>query len=181
MSRTPRTRHGRPSIDPASRPHLIPSARHLVPTALATAACATAGSLATRESVDSAWFEALDKPGFYPPTWAFPAVWSALFADIAVTTAKALDALPREERAALLRSLALNLGLNAAWCWTFFGRREVALSVPVAAALTISSARLVRRVGRAKARYGVALAPYPAWCAFATVLSLAISARNPEG
>lgn len=180
MPRTSRPGSGDAVGGGDSRRGLFPTARHLVPTALATAACATAGSLATRESVDSAWFEALDKPDFYPPTWAFPAVWSALFADIAVTTAKALDALPREERAALIRSLAVNLGLNAAWCWTFFGTREVALSVPVAAALTISSARLVRRVGRAKARYGVALAPYPAWCAFATVLSLAISARNPE-
>lgn len=180
MSRTPRPV---PSLHPvpAGRPRRLPSARHLVPTALATAACAVAGSVATRDSVDSTWFAELDKPAFYPPTWVFPAVWSALFADIAVSTAAALDELPREERAALVRSLALNLGLNAAWCWTFFARREPALSVPVAAALTLSSAGLVRRVGRARARHAVALAPYPAWCAFATALSIAISARNPEG
>lgn len=158
----------------------LPRARHLVPTALLTVAAATAGGTATAQSVDSRWFDHLDKPDFFPPRWAFPVAWNALYADIAVTSAAALDELPEAERRALRRALVANLGLNAAWCWVFFARREVALSVPVAAALTLSSADLVRRVGRARWRYGLALAPYPVWCAFATALSGAISARNPE-
>lgn len=159
---------------------LLPRARHLVPTGLLTAAAAAAGTVATRQGVDSDWFERLDKPDFFPPRWAFPVAWTALYADIAATSAAALDELAEEERRALWRALTVNLGLNAAWCWVFFARREVALSVPVVAALTLSSAGLVRRVGRARRRYALALLPYPAWCAFATALSGAISARNPE-
>lgn len=159
---------------------LLPTPGHLVPTALATAASAVAGSIATGRSVDTRWFDQLRKPGFFPPRWAFPAAWTALYTDIAVTCAKALDELDEAERRALWRALVVNLGLNSAWCWTFFARRELALATPVAAALTISSADLARRVGRAGRGLGAALAPYPLWCVFATALSLEMSALNPE-
>lgn len=159
---------------------LLPTTRHLLPTTVLTAATAAAASAATRTSVDSAWFESLDKPRFYPPRWAFPAAWTVLYTDVAVSSAAALDAMSEAERRHLWRALAVNLGLNAAWCWSFFARRELAVSVPVAAALAVSSAGLVRRVGMADARAGAALVPYPLWCAFATALSSSIAARNPE-
>jgi tryptophan-rich sensory protein len=161
------------------RSSVLPSIRHLLPTALATAATAVAGSVATRRSVRSSWYEGLDKPPFQPPGWLFPVAWTALYTDIAVTTAKALDVLPAPERTGLHRALGVNLALNAGWSWAFFGSRNVALSVPVAAALAVSSADLARRVGRAEPAYGLSLAPYPAWCTFATVLSAAIARRNP--
>lgn len=151
----------------------------LVRTSLATAASAVVGSLATARSIDSRWYEKLDKPGFQPPGWVFPVAWTALYTDIAVTTGLALKALPEAERATLGRALGVNLALNAGWSITFFGTRSVAASVPVAAALALSSADLVRRVGRAKKRYGVALSPYAAWTAFATVLSASLQERNP--
>jgi tryptophan-rich sensory protein len=41
----------------------------------------------------------------------------------------------------------------------------------VAGLLAASSADLVRRAADADPKLGVALAPYPLWCTFATVLS----------
>ena len=41
--------------------------RSLLVFAAATALVAWLGSMATQESVDSQWFESLDKPAFYPP------------------------------------------------------------------------------------------------------------------
>jgi tryptophan-rich sensory protein len=161
------------------RTSFLPTLHHLVPTSLATAAAAVVGSVATGRSVGSAWYENLDKPPFQPPGWLFPVAWTALYTDIAVTTAKALDVLPAAERTGLRRALGVNLALNAGWSVAFFGGRNVALSVPVAAALAVSSADLARRVGRGEPAYGLALTPYPAWCTFATVLSASISRRNP--
>ncbi|MCT1655690.1 TspO/MBR family protein [Brachybacterium muris] len=150
-----------------------------VKTSLATAATAAAGSVATAGSTDSMWYKSLDKPGFQPPGWVFPIAWTALYTDIAVTTGLALEKLPEGERAALKTAFGVNLVLNAGWSWAFFGTRNVGASVPVAAALAVSSADLVRRVGRAEKRYGVALSPYAAWTAFATVLSASLKALNP--
>lgn len=165
---------------PTVRRRPLPRARHLVPTSLATLACAIVGARATAVSVDSAWYESLRKPSFQPPRAAFPLAWTALYTDIAVVTAKALDELEPKERHRLVIALAANLGLNAAWCWTFFARREISLAVPVAAALAVSSTDLARRAGRARPALGLALAPYAGWTTFATALSWAIAVLNLE-
>lgn len=156
----------------------MPSARCLIPTALATAACAVVGSKATASSVDSDWYESLAKPSFQPPSWAFPVAWTALYTDIAVTTAAALDELEPAQRRRLAVALGVNLGLNAGWCWMFFGRREIAAAVPIAVALAVSSADLVHRVGTARGGLGVALSPYAIWTAFASALNMAIVDLN---
>ena len=147
----------------------------------AVAATAGLGGLASQE-VRTEWYAALDKPSFQPPDVAFPAAWTTLYADIALTTAHALDRLERagrsEEAAAYRRALAANLAVNAAWSWVFFRWHRLGPAVGVAGVLAISSADLVRRTAAVSKPAAAALAPYPAWCGFATVLSAAIWWRN---
>ena len=83
-------------------------------------------------------------------------------------------------RAGLRRSLAVNLALNAGWCWTFFRAREFELASVHAAVLTLSCADLSRRAGSAHRGAGAALVPYVLWCGFATALSTSIARRNPR-
>ncbi|MGZ8819159.1 MAG: TspO/MBR family protein, partial [Mycobacterium sp.] len=52
----------------------------LAGTALATAATAVIGGLASRPA-QSAWYENLKKPPYQPPRQAFPIVWPVLYAD----------------------------------------------------------------------------------------------------
>ena len=152
----------------------------LLRTGAAVAACATLGSVASRD-VGSAWYRGLSKPAFQPPPVAFPIAWTTLYADLALTSARALDA-PHEldagERDAYVRALAVNLVLNAGWSWVFFKAHRLDAAVVVAGALTASGVDLVRRTWRADPRAGAALAVYPGWCAFATVLSTALWRRN---
>ena len=61
----------------------------IVGTALATAAAAVVGSVASREGVQN-WYPTLRKPSFNPPNAAFPIAWTTLYADIAVTSASAI-------------------------------------------------------------------------------------------
>ncbi len=72
----------------------------------------------------------------------------------------------------------MDLLLNAGWSWLFFRFHKLGAAVAGAAALTLSSADLARRVATADPRAGVALAPYPLWCAFTTVLSTHIWRLN---
>ena len=53
-------------------------------TAAATTTTAIVGSIASQDT-NSRWYRKLRKPGFQPPAAAFPIVWTALYADIAVT------------------------------------------------------------------------------------------------
>src|SRR3954471_19278297 len=114
----------------------------LVRTALAVTATAVAGGLATDPA--SAWYRALRKPAWQPPPPAYGLVWTPLYADLAVTSARALDGLDEQgretERAAYARALAVNLVLNAGWNVLFFRARRPWVATAECALLTLSSA-----------------------------------------
>lgn len=154
--------------------------RNLASTGLAAAAGATAGAAAT--TPDAGWYVAADKPSWQPSPVAFPLVWTPLYADIALVTAAALTTLEGEGRndevAELRRALVVNLVLNAGWSVLFWRVRKPWLSTVWCGALAVHSAGLARRVGAIDPSLGAALAPYPAWCGFATVLNAAIARRN---
>jgi tryptophan-rich sensory protein len=144
-------------------------------------ASAVAGGLAT--DPDGAYYRTLVKPSWQPPPPVYGIVWTPLYADIAVTAGQAISTLSRQgrpaERRNLIGALAVNLALNTGWSWLFFRGHRPWLAAAECAVLTVSSTDLVRRVGVADRRAGFALAPYPAWCAFATALTVAIARRNP--
>jgi tryptophan-rich sensory protein len=153
----------------------------LAGTGLAVAAAATTGSIASPGRTPG-WYAGIRKPSYQPPSVAFPLAWTALYTDIAVTSAVTIDrfrATGREDKArSYIAALAINLLLNASWSWLFFRYHKLGASALGAAALTASSADLARRAAEADPRGGAALAPYPLWCGFATVLSTDIWRLN---
>lgn len=146
----------------------------------AVAATAVVGTIRTRPG--AIWYRTLRKPSWQPPESVFGPVWTALYADIAVISALHLadrvEGFADDDPRPFVVALATNLTLNAGWSWTFFRKRNLTLASGVAAALWISSADLVRRVGTARTERGVLLAPYAAWTGFAAVLSEVIRRRN---
>lgn len=150
-------------------------------TGLAVAAASGSGSLAN-PGRNLTWYARLRKPPYQPPAKVFPVAWTALYADIATTSAVAIDRLraagSRDKTRRYIGALGVNLLLNAGWSWLFFGYRKLGAASIGAAALTASSADLVRRTGDADPQAGWALLPYPLWCAFATVLSTHIWQLN---
>ncbi|WP_156384335.1 TspO/MBR family protein [Marmoricola sp. Leaf446] len=154
--------------------------RTLAATGAAAATSAALGAAAT--TPDDPWYRALAKPPWDPPPIAFPLVWTPLYADIAVTGAAALVELEEqgrtEDAAMLRRTLAVNLVLNTGWSVLFWRSRRPVLSTVWCAALAAHSGVLVRRVASADPALGAALAPYPAWCTFATALNGSIARRN---
>ncbi len=155
--------------------------RTLGATSAAVAATAVTGGFASSD-VRSGWYAALDRPSFQPPGEVFPAAWTSLYTDIAVTSGVALARLREQgrtrEATAYQAALAANLVINAGWSWVFFRWHRLGPAVAVAGLLAASSADLVRRTGRVSRPAALALAPYPAWCAFAALLSSEIWRRN---
>ena len=153
----------------------------LAATSLAVAVAAGTGSIASPRRVP-AWYTRLRKPAYQPPGAAFPIVWTTLYADIATTSAVTLDKFraqgQHDKARGYAAALTVNLLLNAGWSWLFFRFHKLGAAVLGAAALTASSADLARRAAAADPRAGAALAPYPLWCAFATVLSTHIWRLN---
>lgn len=153
----------------------------LLATGLATAAAAVAGSVSSQKGIQD-WYPTIRKPDYVPPNAVFPIAWTALYVDIAATSAAVIDRFRAEGEQAKARgyiaALGTNLVLNAAWSWVFFGKRRLAPAAVTAAVLSLSSADLARRAADADAKFGAALAPYPLWCTFATVMSADIWRLN---
>lgn len=155
--------------------------KYIVGTALATAAAAVVGSVASRDGVET-WYPTLRKPPYNPPNVAFPIAWTSLYTDIAVTSAATIDRFRSDgqdaKANAFIAALGVNLVLNAGWSWVFFKGHKLGPSVVAAGALAASCADLTRRAADADPKLGAALAPYPLWCSFATLLSFGIWRRN---
>jgi tryptophan-rich sensory protein len=146
-------------------------------TALATGAAAVAASVATNAT--SAWYRALNKPRWQPPPTVFPAVWTPLYALIALAGARALDRLGGLDRAEFRRRYATDLVLNGAWSAVFFRVRNPKLALAEITALNVANLALLRRAWRVDRIAGAMLLPYVAWTGFATALNTSIAARNP--
>lgn len=158
--------------------------RGLLPTVLfgaLTAAAALIGTIATRRSVDSAWYrDELRKPRYQPPKQVFPIVWTALYVLMARSAARVWQARPSTQRNRALALWGTQLALNAGWSVLFFGVRRPKLAVvEIGALLAAVSAYAVyaRRVDR---RAAYQIAPYVAWTSFATVLNADIVRRNDD-
>jgi translocator protein len=153
----------------------------LAATTLAVATAAGTGSIASPGRA-AGWYSRVRKPAYQPPRAVFPIAWTALYADIAATSAATIDGYRRAGRddkaRAYATALGVNLALNAGWTWLFFRFHKLGASALGAAVLTASSADLARRAAQGNPRAGLALLPYPLWGAFATVLSTHIWRLN---
>ncbi|MFF0714527.1 cytochrome d ubiquinol oxidase subunit II [Streptomyces bauhiniae] len=144
----------------------------------AVTATAVAGARATRP--DARWYRELNTPDWQPPPWAFGAVWTPLYASIAVAGGRALNAARGPRRKALAGEFAANLALNAGWSNLFFRLRSPLAGLVGTLLLDASNLRLLTRVARTDRKAAVILLPYAAWCAYATCLNASIVARNHE-
>ena len=153
----------------------------IIGTGLAAVAAAVAGGAASRDGVQN-WYSTIRKPSFVPPNAVFPIAWTALYTDIAATSAAVINRFRDDgddaKARAYIGALGANLVLNASWSWIFFNKHKLGLSAVAAGALAASSADLVRRAADADPKLGAVLAPYPLWCSFATVMSAEIWRLN---
>jgi tryptophan-rich sensory protein len=117
------------------------------------------------------WYPALAKPAWTPPAWLFGPVWTLLYPMLAV--AGWLAWREGRSRGGTLVYL-LQLTLNAAWPWIFFGERRVDLALACVVALFLAILATIVAFWRVHRGAAVLLLPYVAWVGFASVLNAAI-------
>lgn len=155
--------------------------RELVLALIAVVAVGTAsvlGQLATYPNLVP-WYANLEKPWFTPPSWVFGPVWTALYALMAFALWRVLRApghFAGRHFAVVL--FGLQLLLNAAWSWMFFGANSPLLGIiNIIPQLLIILATIAAftRVDKAAA---FCLVPLAVWVAYASVLNAAIWQLN---
>ena len=135
------------------------------------------GGWITAQSVET-WYPTLRKPFFNPPNWIFAPVWTLLYLAIAIAGWRVWRRVGVGGAPAAMASYALQLALNLAWSFLFFGGRMIGAALSEILVLLVAivvNAALFRPIDRLAAWL---LAPYAAWVAFAALLNLALWRLN---
>lgn len=119
-----------------------------------------------------AYYQELTAPPGAPPAWVFGPVWGVLYALMGL--AAWLVWLRRGQAGVngAIRAFWLQLVLNAAWPWLFFGLRSPGLGVLGILALLAVVGVTVARFWRVRGEAGALLLPYVAWLLFAAYLNI---------
>ena len=139
--------------------------------------CFGTAALARSATVASVreWYPALRKPPWTPPNWLFGPVWTLLYGMMAIAGWLAW----RDERTkATTLVFLLQLLLNGAWTWIFFGARRPALAFACIVALWLSILGTIAASWKISRMAVVLLVPYLAWVTFAAALNLSVARLN---
>jgi tryptophan-rich sensory protein len=140
-------------------------------------AVAWLGSLVTMPKIPT-WYASLNKPFFTPPNYVFPIVWNILYALMAFSLWRLWQAPNDEMRKRAIMLFLMQLAVNLAWSWIFFGAESVRgalstiLALDVLVVMTILAAWKVDRFAASL------LLPYLLWIGYATALNAGIAQLN---
>lgn len=139
-----------------------------VMTASAVSAVAVFGTAASASYFtrpEGPWYDCV-RPSASPPNYVFPIAWTTLYVLIAISLARMLA---RPEKPLVLAVFALNLVLNALWCYAYFAAQRPTAALAVILALVAATAYLIACAADRAAAW--LLVPYLAWICFATFLN----------
>ena len=135
------------------------------------------GGAVTRTSVYD-WYQELAKPHFTPPDWVFAPVWITLY------LLMGFSAWLIWRRAGLaggrtpLTVFGVQLALNLAWSFVFFGARLIGWAAIELGFLWVAIAFNIWVFWRIDRLASVLLVPYFLWASFAGVLNTSIYILN---
>lgn len=125
--------------------------------------------------VPGPWYDDLNRAPWNPPNIAFPIVWTVLYFLIAIAGWK-IFASPESR---LKQLWVIQLVLNGAWSWIFFGQQWVGMALVDIVMLDIFVTVLLVGCWRKKLRLaGWLLLPYLLWVLLATSLNAYIFLMN---
>jgi tryptophan-rich sensory protein len=132
------------------------------------------GGLATNPNIPN-WYAGLAKPSWTPPGWIFGPVWSLLYLCMAIA---AWLVWRRGNAKVPMVLFGVQLTLNAAWSWLFFGLHSPFAAFVDVVLLWLAIAATTVVFWRRSTPAGLLFLPYLAWVSFASVLNFAIWRLN---
>jgi tryptophan-rich sensory protein len=121
------------------------------------------------------WYRDLRKPSWTPPDWAFPVVWSMLYFMIAVAGYLVWMADPASPAMALW---FLQLVLNAAWSYLFFGRRDMVTALADVSGMWLSILGFIILAWPISPVASLLFVPYLMWVSVASALNFRVWRLN---
>jgi tryptophan-rich sensory protein len=135
------------------------------------------GALATAPEIDG-WYRELTKPSWNPPAWVFGPVWTTLYVMMATAAWLVWQQRGLAAAAGPLALFCVQLALNIAWSWIFFGMHQVGWAFVDLVLLWLAIAATMVAFFKRSTYAGLLLVPYLAWVSFAGALNFAIWRLN---
>lgn len=135
---------------------------------------------ASNSGYGNPWFDALQKPDFMPPGWAFGAAWTLLYILMGVAFALILAQPRSPARQGAISLFVAQLAVNLVWSPLFFAAHQVTAAfwwIMLLIMLVIATLVAFRRV---KPTAAWLMLPYLAWLFFAATLNFAVDRLNPD-
>lgn len=127
---------------------------------------------------DSAWFQSLTLPWFYPPPALFGIVWTLLFTLLGVAVYLVYRSPAGRDRSIALTAFVIQMVFNVAWSPAFFALESPGLGLAVIVPLIGLIMVTIAAFDRVDRRAAGLLVPYLLWVGFATVLNGTIYLLN---
>jgi len=124
------------------------------------------------------WYGTLVKPPWNPPDWLFAPVWTVLYALMGVAAWLVWKRCRFGGASLALGAFIVQLALNAAWSWLFFGLHRPDLAFAEIVVLWVAILITLIQFWRLMRPAGILLAPYLAWVSFASVLNFTVWQLN---
>ena len=135
------------------------------------------GGIFTASSVGT-WYRTLVLPPQAPPSWVFGPVWFTLYTMMAIAAWQVWLRPPSSLRTAALTAYGIQLALNFAWSYIFFGRQQPGWAFVEIVALWLAIAITTFLFSRLRMSAALMMLPYLAWVGFASFLNLRIWQLN---
>ena len=126
------------------------------------------------------WFDALLKPDFMPPGWAFGVAWTILYILMGLALAIVIHARGARGRGLAITLFLVQLLLNLTWSPLFFRAHQVDNALVLIQLLFVLVAVTTFVFWRIRQMAGLLLLPYLAWLGFASALNYEIGRLNPD-
>ena len=124
------------------------------------------------------WYPTLEKPFFTPPNWLFAPVWITLYAMMAVAWFLVLRTGWTDTVRTASAVFVLQLVLNGAWSFVFFGMQSIVGGLIVIIALLLAIRWTLKQFYPINSWAAFLLLPYLAWVMYATLLNGALWMTN---
>ena len=149
------------------------------PVLVAALAAIAVGALGGSLTDIGPWYQALKKPSWQPPDWAFGPAWTTIFA-LAVVSAVSAWRATRDsaQRTWIIGLFALNGFLNVLWSTLFFALRRPDWALAEVGFLWLAIALPMVVFWRLSKTASLCLLPYLLWVSFAAFLNFTIVRLN---
>mgnify|MGYP001813743289 CR=1 FL=1 len=123
------------------------------------------------------YYETLKKPAWTPPAWLFGPVWAVLYPLMAISAWK-VWLTGHHERLGALTWWGIQLLLNAAWSWLFFGLHRIGWAWAEMTVLVLAVLLCTRAFFLLSRHAAYLMVPYLVWLIYAWVLNFTMWSMN---